>query len=100
MSEYSSYDLGDVDEPFLIVDGAKIWSARMETDETEDLSKIKPIPFEDCVKLELWEKDPGVLGEDDLLGQIRICSDKKSTSIHSYDFKLGTAKYTLNYKVE
>ena len=98
--EYSSYDIGDIDEPFLIVNGAKIWSERMKADEIEDLSKIKPIPFEYSCNLELWEKDPGVLGEDDLLGQILIESNMKSSSILSQDFKCGTSKYTLNYKVE
>jgi hypothetical protein len=98
-SEYSAYDTPDVDEPYLLVDGNKVWSGRMVEEEVEDLSGVKPVEFNERICVELWEKDPGLFGEDDLLGKLFIEPSSTSSGTITEDLTSGTTKYVLKYKV-
>jgi hypothetical protein len=102
MSEDDSlFDVGVEDEPYLMVDYKKVWSGRMGINDLEDLSKVKPIPFEQSIRVELLDRDAGYsLNGDDPLGTVTINAYQKGLGVLSHQFKRKKAKYTLTYKVE
>lgn len=99
--EDSIFDIGVEDEPYLMVDHKRIWSGRMGVNDVRDLSDLESIPFEENIRVELWDRDAGYVSEgDDPLGNIIIHASQKGTGELSHLFKRKKARYTLTYKVE
>jgi hypothetical protein len=97
----SIFDVGLEDEPYLKVGHKKVWSGRMVIGNVEDLSGVEPIPFEENIRVELWERDSGyVSGQDDLLGYVIIHASQIGHGEVSHKFKRRRARYTLVFKVD
>ena len=99
--EHTVFDVGQEDEPYLLVKKKKVWSGRMNVDDVEDLTIIDPIDFKDNIRVELWDRDSGyVSGGDDLLGSLTIMASQAGSGELEHQFKRSKASYTLIYKVE
>jgi hypothetical protein len=96
----SVFDTGPEDEPYLMADYKRVWSGRMGMDEVVDLTSVEPISFKDRIRVELWDRDAGYVGEDDRLGSLTIMAFQSGLGELQQEFRSGKAKYSLIYKVE
>ena len=95
------FDADSIDEPFLKVNYKTVWSGRMDSGDTVDLTSLDGIPFEGDIRVELWERDPGyTVGEDDLLGKLLVHSSQKGAGSINHKFVSKRARYSLEYSVE
>jgi hypothetical protein len=97
----TGFDVGQEDEPYLMVNKKRIWDGRMGINDVEDLTGINPVDFKDDLRVELWDRDAGYIsGKDDLLGSFTIQTLQAGLGELEHQFKRKKANYTLTYKVE
>ena len=97
----SGFDVGQEDEPYLMVNRKRIWSGRMGINDVEDLTRVNSVDFKDDLRVELWDRDAGyVSGGDDKLGSLSIQESQAGLGEREHQFKRSKANYTLTYKVE
>src|SRR5215207_2692637 len=63
--------VGDfVDEPYIKVDGAQVWSGSMKNGDIVNLAGVSATLSGANADIQLWERDPGVFNQpDDFLGE-------------------------------
>ena len=85
------------DDPYLRVDREVIWRGGMNDDETEDLTHLRPIPFEGTVRIDLREGD--WLDPNDHLGTTYARVSHIGNGVREYHFTGDGAHYVLRYRV-
>jgi hypothetical protein len=96
----SGFDVGEEDEPFLLVNHNQVWRGRMSSGDVRDLSAIESIPFDNQVSVELRERDPGYVPSDDSLGTFNVQALHAGLGEIEHQFETRRAKYVLKYQVE
>ena len=96
----SGFDVGEEDEPFLLVNHNRVWRGRMTRGDVKDLSEIEPIHFDNQVSVELRERDPGYVPSDDSLGTFNVQALQAGLGEIEHQFETRRAKYVLIYQVE
>jgi hypothetical protein len=90
------------DEPYLEVGLTKVgmtvvWSSEhMKSNQTADLSNVRPITFQDKIYLSLHEKDSL---SDDLFGAGVVTTDNLNRGRLEMNFQEGKAHYQLVYEI-
>jgi hypothetical protein len=89
------------DNPYLRVNGQKVWSGRLNDGQTANLTHLSPIPFRvyslggSDALIELYEDDEP--DPDDRLGRVTIDGDEIGPGIHTINFFEDGANYNLTY---
>lgn len=96
----SGFDVGEEDEPLLLVNHKRVWRGRMISGDVKDLLALEPIPFENLVSVELRERDPGYVPSDDSLGTFNVQALQAGLGEIEHQFVTRRAKYILTYEVE
>jgi hypothetical protein len=92
-------DLGE-DEPYLLVNGVKVWGAEnpgLNNGDTADLSAVPVIDFGTRARVELFDEDSP--DDDDLLGRFYAGKSQVGQGELEYKFVEDDADYTLTYEV-
>lgn len=96
------------DEPYLAANGATIWGpASMRTGSTQNINKKIKFGHDETVRIDLWEKDPGVserIGNPLIVDSINAAPPDESPPLQPHVFRgdrgiIGDATYTLYYGV-
>jgi len=88
------------DEPYLLVNGARVWSGSNVDD--GDVERVDYwTGFDDVIRVELWEDDGGLSGRDDHIDTWFIFDSEVGTGTHTVQspFGSGAGLYEMTYEV-
>lgn len=95
-------DTCGADEAYLRVAGKTVWGPKSINDGEEAVleSIIKPIHFDQKIRIALYDKDVGGwFDDDDHLGTTYAYANQTGDDVHDSRFTGDGADYTLYYKV-
>lgn len=84
------------DEPYLIVDGQKVWGPKKMNDGDSKSLDIN-VPISQRAHIELWEKDR--IGRNDCFGRLDVFPESNPSGTQQHTFRHRHASYTLTYEV-
>jgi len=88
------------DEPYLVVNGARIWSgSNVDDGDTESIEYWTG--FDGVIQIDLWEDDGGLTGRDDHMAVWFIFDSEIGTGVHKVQspWGVGPALYDMWYEV-
>lgn len=88
------------DEPYLLVNGARVWSGSNVDD--GDVARVDyQSGFDDVIQIDLWEDDGGLSGRDDHIATWFIFDSEVGTGTHTVQspWDSGAGLYDLTYEV-
>lgn len=103
---HDTEDWTGADEPYLNVDGRRVWTAgSMNNGDVQDLRIVPPITFITSTQIKLYDADIGsFFDRDDYLGTVTVNSSQAGVNGAGKDnigyFRKDGAKYDLYYSVQ
>jgi|SRR5215207_2627517 len=90
-----------VDEPYIKVDGAQVWSGSMKNGDFVNLGGIA-VPLSGAnAQVQLWERDPGFFNSpDDFIGDYSAAFTDGTEQTQTLSFRNGEAVYVIKYVVD
>ncbi len=95
---HETEDWNGADEPYLTVNGKKVWNGVMNDGDIETLSIRRTVSSPAYIKL--YDTDSGMFDKNDHLGTVTATSSMKGRGTMTGGFTQDGANYTLYYHVE
>lgn len=90
-----------VDEPYIKVDGAQVWSGQMRNGDIVNLAGVSATLSGASADVQLWERDPGAFNQpDDFLGEFSAEYTGGDERAQTINFRNGEAVYQIKYVVD
>jgi|GEM_PF-1599484 len=96
---YRTEDVIGPDEPYITINGQRVWSGVMENGESRDLSKVAPVEFLGMAQITLFDEDMGFFDSDDFLGSAFAFENLAGLGPYRVTFDGDGAAYELTFEV-
>ncbi len=97
---HGTEDWTGADEAYLLLNGQRIWGPEsMNDNDVENLGNLPTYPFQNSVRIELYDQDTGGWDNDDHLGTTYARAIEAGIGEQERQFTGDGAHYTLTYSV-
>ncbi|NHC14531.1 hypothetical protein [Motilibacter deserti] len=93
----STEDWTGADEPYITVNGSKVWSGSLNDRQGVTINVTKS--SSNTTRVKLYDADAGFFDNDDFLGEFAVNLDHAGQGLQEAHFAAWTADYTMYYEV-